>query len=188
MAWSERDSRTGWCQSRGTPHPPQSHSTGSLPCQVVQGDPKGSSRLGLGNWAGRMRRPGGTSLVLRPQERVAGTPGELRRSSQGFAQKKQPGQSFCVPSLRSPWAAGSSPGSQHFVAVVGRVRVLEPRHQGGLGRGRVAHSLRSRGAHHPPSGTVSSRKGSGELMGYSHAPVGSVSGPPVEPAQPGPGP
>lgn len=187
-AWSERGSRTGWGQSKGPPPQAQSHSTGSLPCQVVQGDPEGSSRLGLGSWAGKMRMPVGTSLVWGPQERVARTPGEPRRNSWAFSQKKEPGQSLCVPSLRSPWAAGSSPGSQHFVALAGRVGALEPSHQGGLGRGGVAHSLRSLGAHCPPPGTVSSRKGSGEQTGCSHVPVGSVSGPPAEPAQPGPGP
>lgn len=182
-AWSARDSRSEWGQSRGTPHPPRSHSTGSLLCPVVQGEPGGSSRLGPGSWAGRMGSRGGTSLVWGPRGRVAGTPGGLRRS-QGW----EPGQGLGVPSLRSLWAAGSSPGSHHFVALVRRVGVLEPSHLGGLGGGGVAHSLRSLGAHRPPPGTVNGGKGTEEQKGCSPAPAGSVSGPPAEPAQPGPGP
>lgn len=60
---------------------------------------------------------------------VAGTLGGLKRSRQAFSEKQEPARGLCVPSLRSLWAAGS----HHFVALVGRVGVLEPRHPGGLG-------------------------------------------------------
>lgn len=90
--------------------------------------------------------------------------------------------------MRSPRAAGFSPGSHHFVVLGGKVEDLEPRHLGGLRKEGVVHSLKSPKAPHPPLGIVSDEKGSGEQVGCPPALVGSVALPPAEPSQPKPGP
>lgn len=65
---------------------------------------------------------------------------------------------------------------------------LEPRHLGELRREGVSHSLKSPQAPHPPLGTVSVERGSGEQVGCPPALVGSVALLPAELAQPRPGP